>query len=247
MMHDFSPLRDALRRCRAAGVDVPIWWRDDDAVQPTAALDRLISMATATGVPVHLAIIPKKVDQTLPAYLIDAPCIPVVHGWSHTVQIPPESQKSEFGNPRPDAKPELEQGFDRMRSLFPQLAPVFVPPWNRIDAGFFDTLHQLGYEGVSTFGNRASKFAADGLQQINTHVDPIFWKQTRDLVPPEQLIAATAAILDARCDGTADKSEPLGLLTHHLVHSEAVWRFSEDWLHEMLDGGAMIKRNLLEP
>jgi len=33
-------------------------------------------------------------------------------------------------------------------------------------------------------------------------------------------------------------AEPLGLLTHHLVHTEEVWEFSRDVLYILLDGGA---------
>ena len=246
MEFDFRPLQDTLRRVRASSLDVEIWWRDDDLIEPTPKLDRLLALADASGVPVHVAIIPKDVDSALPHRLPATTAVPMVHGWVHQDHSLPKAKKSEFGHPREDAAEDLRRGMTRLTDMFPNLAPVFVPPWNRIDPGLFPHLVQLGFRGLSTFGNRPQKYAAKDLLQVNTHIDPIFWKDTRDLVPPDQLIAQTTACLEARLEGRADVFEPLGLLTHHLVHTEAVWRFSQQWLCEMLDGGSLIKANILE-
>jgi hypothetical protein len=41
------------------------------------------------------------------------------------------------------------------------------------------------------------------------------------------MIALLARAIEARLEGRADPDEPLGLLTHHLVHDEAVWHLCE--------------------
>jgi hypothetical protein len=38
-------------------------------------------------------------------------------------------------------------------------------------------------------------------------------------------VAQTVRLLADRRTGAADNGEPLGILTHHLVHDEAIWSF----------------------
>lgn len=246
MQIDFSPVRSALRRCRAEGYMPQIWWRDDDAIAPTSALDRLLELAERTEVPVHLAIIPKHVDAALPSHIAGAKAVPLVHGWAHENHSPPDAKKAEFGQMRPDALDDLSSALSRMHDLFDGLVPMFVPPWNRIAPELVLALPGLGYRAVSTFLDRKSAHAATGLAQINTHIDPIFWKGTRGLVEPETLVAQTADRMMERLSGNADRTEPIGLLTHHLVHTADIWTFSELWLTEMRAGGAAVASHLLE-
>ncbi|GIT87619.1 hypothetical protein ROBYS_26350 [Roseobacter sp. OBYS 0001] len=39
--------------------------------------------------------------------------------------------------------------------------------------------------------------------------------------------------------GQSDASEPLGYLTHHLVHTADVWDFTQQFVSELLDAGAL--------
>ncbi|WP_420013461.1 polysaccharide deacetylase family protein [Tateyamaria sp.] len=235
---DWTPLRAALAACRDAGVDVPLWWRDDDAVAMTPALSQLSQVSKRCGVPVHLAIIPAHVDEALPEALDPAQFVPVVHGWAHTDYSKPGEKKNEFQTLRCGSLAETQQALDKMARLFgARLRPMFVPPWNRINDEVAHGLVAQGYRILSTYGPRAGARLAD-LDMVNTHVDPIWWKGTRDLVAPEQLIADAAAHLTDRASGLADAHEPFGLLTHHLVHTPAIWSFSEAFLTEMQAGGA---------
>jgi len=239
MTTDWTPLRDALRACRRDGLDLPIWWRDDDAMSATPALDRLSNLSTSLGLPVHLAIIPAPLDETLVDFIPSAPLIPVVHGWAHADHSAGVGKKNEFLTPRADAKNETAAAMERMRAYFgTALRPMFVPPWNRISPQVVEALPSQGYTTLSTFGPRKSLEAVPGLARINTHIDPIWWKGTRDLVDPGQLIAQACQHLEARRSGTEDAAEPFGLLTHHLVHSEAIWTFTAAFVRELLDGGA---------
>lgn len=239
-MTDFGKLRTALAACRRDGLPVPLWWRDDDAVAATPALDRLTELSENLGLDVHLAVIPGSAEDSLVEHLAGKAClVPVVHGWRHANHSPPGVKKAEFGAPRNDARVEIATGLSRMRSLFgSRVLPLFVPPWNRMDQRFFPMLAAAGYRGVSTFAPRPDRLAAPGLVRINTHIDPIDWHGSRDLRDPDLLVAGIADILDQRRLGATDGAEPLGYLTHHLVHSPRVWEFSRQVVAELLDGGA---------
>ena len=240
MTFDFSPLTAELARWRADNLALPVWWRDDDAVEPTPALHRLLSLARQTRLPVHLAVIPQGATRSL-AGLCTRNCdvVPMVHGWSHVNHAPQGEKKAEFGHPRSAALAETKAALDGLRILFgPDLLPVFVPPWNRIDPSVTAGLAAQGYTGLSAFTPRSGRLAAPRLVQINTHIDPIFWKGGGGLVDPDTQIAALADLLKKRRAGLQDASEPLGLLTHHLVHDAAIWRFSEALIMTLLDGGA---------
>ncbi|MCX7567300.1 polysaccharide deacetylase family protein [Sulfitobacter sp. F26169L] len=241
MSIDWSPLRDELARWRSTNLTLPIWWRDDDAVADTPALERLVALADGLDLSVHIAVIPNLVTPTLAPMVAAQSClIPVVHGWRHISHAPEGAKKAEFGHPRVQAGDELKRGRETLARYFgKRLVNLFVPPWNRIDPPFLPVLAKHGYAGVSTYGPRTAVYPASGLMQINTHIDPIFWRGHRGLVDPEILIDGIVTTLQDRRAGHIDASEPLGLLTHHLVHTEEVWNFTRDLLDVLLEGGAL--------
>ncbi|APX13594.1 polysaccharide deacetylase [Tateyamaria omphalii] len=239
MKVDWTPLRQELSACRRGGLALPFWWRDDDAIAPTAALDRLADLSQSTGLAVHLAIIPAHAAPALAEYTKARRIIPLVHGWAHHDHSIPGEKKNEFLTDRPGLADDSARGLARMQQLFGLcLRPAFVPPWNRVKDTHLPVLAQQGYTILSTFGARKGHEAAPGLTQINTHIDPIWWKGTRDLVEPDMLVQSTVAHLRARRQRAEDAAEPFGLLTHHLVHTQAIWDFTSAFIHEMLSGGA---------
>lgn len=242
MSADWRPLDAELDRWAAAGMILPLWWRDDDAIAPGPALDRLAGLAATTGLAVHLAVIPAGATTALADRVATDPWLrPVVHGRAHENHAPAGEKKAEFGahRPVPVMLAEARQGFDRLRDLFgDRLHPMFVPPWNRIAPALVASLPKLGYRALSTFTPRVAADAAPGLVQINTHLDPIAWKSYRGLADPGALIAQLAAQLADRREGRADNGEPYGLLTHHLVHDEAIWQFAGAVLTRLVAGPA---------
>ncbi len=239
MRADWTPMRHALAACRGDKVAIPFWWRDDDATEPTLALDRLAELSTQRGLPIHLATIPAKAGEAIARHIDPDRLIPVVHGWAHADHSADGYKKNEFLTPRADAVKETGLALAHMKSLFgPGLRTMFVPPWNRIASDVIAALPGQGYTALSTFLPRLAPEAVGGLAQINTHIDPIDWRGSRDLVMPDRLIAITARHLEARRLRQEDSHEPFGLLTHHLVHSEAIWTFASAFVAEMLDGGA---------
>jgi len=240
MTLDWTPLDREFDRWRQAGMTLPLWWRDDDAIAPGAALDRLTALATEVGLPVHLAIIPARAAPALAEVVAAHPrLIPVVHGWAHENHAPEGAKKAEFGahRPLPDMACQARDGLLRLRALIgPAVQPMFVPPWNRIAPELLPALPGLGYRMISTFTPRKSALVAPGLVQINTHLDPIDWRGSRSLADPGALIAQLAAQLADRRDGHTDSTEPYGVLTHHLVHDAAIWGFTRALLSRLCAG-----------
>jgi hypothetical protein len=239
-MTHWQPLRDELELWRDAGLTLPFWWRDDDAIEPTPQLETLINIATDCNMPVHLAVIPKFATPALAERLSSAPLtIPIIHGWAHENHAPADRKKAEFGAARAieDSAGDAILGLQRLTDLFgDQLQSVFVPPWNRITPALGEHLVAIGYDVLSTFQPRKARFAAPNLLQINTHIDPINWRGDRSLVPPDTLVAQTVTLLQDRRLEHTDNAEPLGLLTHHLVHDDVIWTFVKQFLTIMLEG-----------
>lgn len=229
----WTALRQEFDQWRDLGREIPFWWRDDDAIAATTALDQLLALSCETGVPVHLAVIPAFVEEGLKARLVDTDARVLQHGWAHENHAPKIEKKAEYRDHRSlDAmRAELLRGQEVLTSLFgARFSPVFVPPWNRISPELVAVLPDLGFSAVSTFNARPTPF------HTNTHIDPINWREDRSAYPVETLVDQTVAVLKARRIGDTDPTEPLGLLTHHLVHDPAIWAFTAEFLEAFNEG-----------
>jgi hypothetical protein len=233
---DWQPLRDELRRWSEAGRKVKLWFRDDDAIEPTPALDRLLSLANRFDVPMALAIIPGPTGEPLAERLASENRITAtVHGWTHQNYAPDDTKKQELGLHRPQqiVLDELHRGFDKLKALYvKQFVPLLVPPWNRIDDALLPHLAPFGYRAVSVFG--LAKRAPIGL--INTHIDIMRWHGVRGGLPHTEVIARLVEELQIRFDG---HDEPIGVMTHHLVHDDLAWDFVETLFEETADHAAI--------
>jgi hypothetical protein len=116
---------------------------------------------------------------------------------------------------------------------------VLVPPWNRIDSELVARLREAGIAGLSTYKRRAARMAAPGVMQINTHCDPIDWRGGGGLLPEAALVRQFARLIAETAQEPVDAREPLGLLSHHLVHDEAVWAFLGRFLSTLSQSGAV--------
>jgi hypothetical protein len=203
------------------------WWRDDDAVEATPALDRLIGLHRSSGAPLALAIIPARVQASLAPCLSGHPDIAALqHGYAHQNHAAVTEKKSEFPASRPlaDRLADLQAGWTQMQSFGPQLKPIFVPPWNRFAGDGLADMARLGYAAVSGFTPRKLYWAAPGLAWLNTHVDPIDWHGSDNAGAIMRSLAAAGALLRAMRLGE-QPLQPVGLLTHHLRHDETIWDF----------------------
>ena len=238
---DWSPLDAALARARDEGRTVAVWWRDDDAVAHTPALDRLLALAAQAAAPLALAAIPALVEQSLPDRVDGEPGVSLlVHGLRHANHAPPDRKRAEFGPDRAHAalRADAAEALALARARFgARVESFFVPPWNRIAPTLVPDLPGLGYRGLSAFGDRSADAPTPGLVQVNAHLDPIDWRGSRSLGDPDALVSDLACRIADRLARRASDSEPVGLLTHHLVHDDAVWEFCEALLERLGDRG----------
>ncbi|WP_457580582.1 polysaccharide deacetylase family protein [Ensifer canadensis] len=224
-------LVDELDRVHARERKVNFWLRDDDAIEPSMLLDRLLSLAASHTVPLTLAVPPAPATEALARRLAGLADVCVtVHGWAHRNHAPPGGKKQELGAHRPHAVilDELRCGVERLQTLFPEhFIPMLVPPWNRIDPALLQRLPEAGFVALSVFGpEKPSAFPL-----VNTHVDVMDWRGTRGCRDHRLIIAdvvdrvrQVSGDIGARED---QSGRTVGLLTHHLVHDEAVWDFLE--------------------
>jgi peptidoglycan/xylan/chitin deacetylase (PgdA/CDA1 family) len=221
--HGLDLLTEELDRWHDGGRTARLWLRDDDAVEPTAALERLIELLRAHAVPCLLAAIPMLATPELAERTAEEPLLTVgMHGVRHANHAPPgrktEETPSERGLDR--IRSDWAQARERLVSLFGPAAGVcYVPPWNRIGREAAALLPELGFQALSGFGPRPLG-ASPQLIELNTHVDLMDWRGGR-VGRQEGDIAAdmTQALGQARADGW----RPVGLLAHHLVHDAAAW------------------------
>lgn len=205
------------------------WWRDDDACGDSPALQRLLAIARANDVPVAVAAIPAKSAMTLADAIAPVRQATIVqHGYAHANHAPAGERGAELGNHRSRAErlEELANGRRSLTTLFDgRFAAVLVPPWNRIDADLMPALPSAGLQGVSCFGARTAALPHAGLAQVNTHVDPIAWRRDRAFIGEARALERLVQHLRARRLAQVDALEPTGVLTHHLVFSDAAWEF----------------------
>lgn len=234
-----------------------LWWRDDDAVAATPALAELRRVA---GGPVALAVIPAAPDrplaQSLADFLADWPGAFVLqHGISHRSHASAGAKNSEFPATLDLAMrvEGLEMGMERLQNMFgAQFLPVLTPPWNRIADDLLPHLAGLGYRGLSRFDEPPYRKSATHprLVEVNTQVDVIDWRGSRGFVGEGPALGRLVGHLVARRSGMAAPELPTGILTHHLVHDTATWRFLEnlqDWLAKRGVGQVFVLPSRLWP
>jgi peptidoglycan/xylan/chitin deacetylase (PgdA/CDA1 family) len=217
---DLKPLIEALDRRAEIGDPLQLWLRDDDAVEPSAPLDRLLELTQRHQVPLVLAVIPAFTGHALQERLASAGAVEVVvHGWSHRNYAGVGEKSQELGQHRPTGAvlDELARGHALLAGLYDtRFVPMLVPPWNRIDQQVVANLPALGFESLSVFGPEKPA----PLKMLNTHVDIIDWRGTRGGRSVDAVVADLVS-------SSRTHRGPLGLLTHHLVHDAAAWDLME--------------------
>ena len=209
------------------------WIRDDDAQALTSSLERLLALGQRYEVPLGLAVIPDGCRPALCTALGSYEGVSVLqHGFAHKNHAPADQKKAEYGDHR-DASimlAELCQGRQILASLFPDhFVPVLVPPWNRIGERLLALLPSTGFEGLSTYQPRSSREPVEGLVQSNCHADLIDWRGSRSFIGECTVLEQITGHLRRRRQNEVD-DEPTGVLTHHLDHDDACWKFLEDLL-----------------
>ena len=227
---DWDDLTRELDLWADSGRIATLWWRDDDAVEPTRALERLFDLADASGVEIGLAVIPANAREALAAALDGRSHVAILqHGYRHRNHAPKGTPAVECGGARSvdTVLTEMRAGRARMQELFAARAePILAAPWNRIDPPVLVRLGEAGFAGASAMGARALMAGANGLVVVNAHLDPLNWKERRFAGLAKALSGLTSELRDRRT-GATEADEPLGLLTHHLDHDAETWSFVE--------------------
>ncbi len=208
-----------------AGHDVTLWWRDDDAIEPTPALDRMLALSRRFNVPLALAVIPAQATSGLANRLLDEPAVDVLqHGFTHQNHAEPGERAAEFGPQRPlDARLSEQADGWRMLDGFVRRVPIFVPPWNRYDRELASGFSSQGLKAISAFGD-ANRLPSP-IVECNCHVDIISWRTTRGFAGVAKTTAKLVDHLQVRRSRTEGAHVATGLLSHHLVHDEGCWSY----------------------
>jgi hypothetical protein len=216
LVSELDHWHDAGRRAR-------FWLRDDDAHEPTPALDELLQRLRSHCAPCLLAVIPMHAGEPLAARLRDEPLVRIaMHGAWHTNHAP-QGRKSEETPVERGIEPilaELATARTRLITHFGKMAgDWYVPPWNRIDKAVAARLPDIGFSVISTFSD--DLFQIDpALAQVNTHVDLMDWKGGRI----GRTDATVAMDIAAQLSRARERGwSPVGILTHHLVHDATAW------------------------
>lgn len=216
------------------------WLRDDDAVASSAALSRFLEQLSGWAIPAAFAVIPSHATESLAAQLTPTPHAVLTHGWAHANHAPSAQKKAEFGAHRDIAAmlDEARRGGEILSRLFGTRAlRIFAPPWNRIDGKLALRLQEAGFRGLSAYGRRPRE-SQDGFVQVNAHWDPIDWRHGGGLACESGLIERLCDLIAEELAAPDHALEPIGLLTHHLVHDAWIGRFLDGVFARLLGSGA---------
>jgi hypothetical protein len=240
------------------GLRSKFWLRDDDAYEMSVQLELLHGLARRHHINIGLAVVPGKMRSSLVCMLVDAQkeFHPMCHGWNHTDYGPPGNPE-EFGDARPLAAlcSDATMAYENFSKCFRKNPVIFVPPWNRITPALVKSLPRIGFAGISMWPSQLEHFALrmssrlpwvpavklplrSGFPRFDVHVDVIDWRRrtARDV---ESVAAALIEQLRLRRKGFLPFAHPVGLLTHHLAHSERVWLLCDELLEVLKSHGAV--------
>lgn len=215
------------RLWKAAGHVPVFWWRDDDARTPSAVLDRLLALSRRFDAPITIAAVP---DGDIKALVevcraVDGVDL-AIHGFRHENRAPPGQPSGEVNDQ--DLLAEVLSDLGTAIEVFRRTGAtpsLFVPPWNNAHPTL---VKALGLRGLSLSGY--GEMRGEGPPaRLDTHLDVMRWKpHPRFRGAVRFLLRARRLLAERRRQGAW--SEPLGLLTHHLDHDTATWRFLEAFL-----------------
>jgi len=244
--------RDAryeLDRWAERGLTARFWVRDDDACEMSSNLARLHELAESYDLTIGLAVIPAKVEPSLLEFFNkeNRRFHPMCHGWRHVNHAPPHKQPAEFGGNRPVATmyQEAELAFGKFSQHFTERCVIFVPPFGQISKEMIEALPGIGFAGLSGGPSWLEfkllrltdwriripgvKVPKSSIPRLDVQIDPINWRQGAAHTV-ETICRTLTRCLRARRMGFLATDVPIGLVTHHQVHNESIWRVCGDIL-----------------
>lgn len=201
-----------------------LWWRDDDFGRMSDNAVQLFKSARDHEVPLLVAVVPYRLavsDKEFQKQIANNGYGDFVafgvHGFdhfSHDSQDPSEYPATRSADA---VRHECHYGIRRVRQTFAHMMrPFFVPPWNKIDAGFIPILHDEGYTMMSTVADWYQAHESKEFHVRNIDLDLLDYSARPFRVrKPRQIVDTLKQVLDAR-RGQESPSPCLGLLTHHV-------------------------------
>ena len=148
------------------------------------------------------------------------------HGYAH-VNHEPQGKKQEFGPSRSaEAKRgDLAQGWEHLARLAGErLAPIFTPPWNRVDAEALEALKELGFQAISR-SMRPKVPALPGLMELPGGGGPPYPQRSR--IPPRPGPALEEELQKGLASGLC------GIMLHHQLMNRAALAWLDALLAEL--------------
>lgn len=209
------------------------WWRDDDAVSETQELHQLVAIQQHHQLPLHLAAIPHDTEESLATVTNAAPNVWILqHGYDHQSHAKEQQRKIELGGDQSFEAllTKLSKGRIILQQQFTErYIDIIVPPWNRFNETALRAIEELGYLAISALGlnENTDKY----MPRLNVHVDIIDWQQRR-FAGTTACISNIVKQLEIRRNNRMLRLQPIGIMSHHLAHDQACWRFLSDLFHQ---------------
>jgi len=246
-MSDLAPLRAELKQWRAEGRRARFWLRDDDLTQMSPRVEAMVAVLERFGIRALLAIIPGLMADGLANALPDRSRYVICqHGLRHTNHEAADAPKAEFGGARSAAVAvaDIGEGQRLMHAAFgASFAPIFVPPWNRMATGLRAGLIELGFQGLSAYGNEKAAPSGAALAVVNADIDVLNWAepdaQGVAVLPLADICRRAADLLSRRRRSDPPSTRRIGFLTHHLAMDSAAWEVVSIAIAETLDAGVV--------
>ena len=263
-MSFYSHLRDNIKLIKFKSVihnilqskSVRIWWRDDDIVEDTKELRRLLDFSEKYNVPACRSVIPKHVSKEAINKIKSIDAISILqHGYAHTNYAKFGDPLNEFGTDR-DLEiqiKEIRQGYIKLKDAFnDQFLPIFVPPWNHISSNTIKRLEEVGFIGISLIGKTI--FNYNGLRNLSVQIDIHSWETKSE----NSYSVKVRKFSEIFCDlyriltekpTYLEKKIDIGILTHSQIMKDKDWKIFKMLIQFLKDEGVkmMEGRCLINP
>lgn len=214
-----------------------VFFRNDDLGWVFPKFDRLLALFRKHQTKLCAAAIPMSCLEQLPdgAYREFGDTLEVhSHGLTH-LDFEGSGKRAEFGPARrvESAAQDFLRAFEITHQVFGELAaPVFTPPWNRIDERLLPALRQSGFRALSVDGS--PRFGSKVIRELNVQID----LHTSKSDPP-----SIAEIIRKIESATA----PVGIMLHHKYMAEDSFAELERLLQSLKDRGikSLFMRELM--
>lgn len=219
-------LDDELSLWADVGRPCQLWWRDDDARGPTPEFARLMLLSNRYEVPLLAGVVPTTEAAGLKDVL--APKVWVAqHGVDHRNHVR-AGRPNQFT--RTQSKEEIRELLLEVKArldLLPRRLPIYIPPWNTITPALVPAAAGAGFTVMSAFGRALRQTGP--LLRADTHVDILRWAPRAKFHGVSYCLHRLTRHMRRR-RRSGHWSQPIGLLSHHLVHDQQMWSFLEDFL-----------------